>query len=1596
MRFNAAGREKPVHKMIDQKSPPTLVRSGGSSVSGAMHAFFMVVVMAVAAYLRFVGLNWDELQHLHPDERFLTMVETSIYPVENGWREYFDTANSTLNPHNQGYSFFVYGTAPIFAVRYLAQWISDSGLQLTDIGIQSSLAFGSRYDQIHLVGRAVSAFADTLSVLLLYFIGRQLYNRRVGLVAAVLAAISVALIQQSHFFTVDSFANLFVSLGLLFAARALHSKSAVNYACFGLALGVAMASRINTAPLALLIVLAELCRPVVGGSRVTGGLRLALAAGLAIAVFRIAQPYAFDGPSFLSIGLNEQWLNNIREIRTQMDGDVDFPPNHQWTDRSALIFPWKNMVFWGMGPALGLAAWTGFGWAGCRLLRRRAGSRQHLLPVVWSGLYFLWQGTQWVKPIRYFLPIYPTLILLGAWALWEVSNIQRMKNSSRLLSAASIVIVLVATALYAFSFSSIYTRPVTRVAASRWIYENLPGPFSVVIETAGGTIKQPVSMPVGFQYYDNQVNKQTFTAQTSGVITAVEIGHLGEAIPDAGVEIFTVSIQDSAGVNAHPSSATLMANLTSNTGHILPLQPPLSVVQGQSYRLLSQAVEGAPLTISGAQLINESSWDDGLPLRMNGYDAFGGIYVGHNLELYWDDDEGKRERMLDVLRQGDYILISSNRQHSSIPRLPTRYPLTIEYYDALFSGELGFELVTEFESRPALGTWQLSDQAAEEPFTVYDHPRVLIFRKTSNFSIERVRDILWSVDLSKVIWMNPKQATAAPTGLMLTAERAAEQRAGGTWSVMFDSNSVLNRMEWLGALAWWGGLLLLGWLLFPLVFLSLGALPDRGYAVSKIVALLLVGWTAWILSSVRLLPFTRGTIGLAVAGLAVVSCAFAVHRVGELWRWITTHRRYILVLELVWLALFLVGLLIRWQNPDLWHPAYGGEKPMDFSYFNAVLRSTSFPPFDPWLSGGYINYYYFGYVIAAVPTKLLGITPGIAYNLLLPMLFAMTGTGAFCVVYNLTWRVHGGSLSRKSLHTLPLLGGIAAAALMVLLGNLGQPDTIAKGLEKVAATADEHVLPGMGAASEWATGLYHVALDRQTIPMGNGEWYWNATRIIPHPESEAVPITEFPLFTFLYGDLHAHMLALPLTLLVLAWSLAVVLGARRRADLSEGLLHWGVGGLAIGALGATNTWDLPTYMALGCMAVVWAQFRRGNSLDYGMLLGAVARVALLMALSALFYRPYAIWYGAGYNAVELWRGSTTPLSAYLKIHGLFLFIIITFMVSETRLWMRFKTGKEFWLMKVLQSTHVIAISVLFLMIALLVLAGVQIAPLVLVILAWAIVLILRPQQTMEKQVALGLVIMALLLTVVVELVRLEGDISRMNTVFKFYLQAWTLLSVSAGTLLVSVWRQLPEWRPRNALLWVSGMVLLLLVAASYTLLASSAKMRDRMAPDAPHTLDGMAFMQFAEYHDRGQVIQLTSDYDAIRWMQESVSGSPVIVEAHTSEYKYGSRYTIYTGLPGVVGWNWHQRQQRAATTPTLVTDRVAAVNSFYRDADISAALEFLRQYDVRYVVVGEYERVYYPPAGLQKFERMVNAGLLDIAYANGDAVVYSHNAEAAE
>ena len=209
---------------------------------------------------------------------------------------------------------------------------------------------------------------------------------------------------------------------------------------------------------------------------------------------------------------------------------------------------------------------------------------------------------------------------------------------------------------------------------------------------------------------------------------------------------------------------------------------------------------------------------------------------------------------------------------------------------------------------------------------------------------------------------------------------------------MFPLDGLVERFP---VLVWVLALVVVGLIGLPYVWLAASSLPDRGFALARPVGLLLVTWLVWWLASLRLLAFTRSTIALAALVVAAGSVAIVAARRDELLAWVRAHRRLLLLEETLFWALFTAVLLVRWSNPDLWHPTLGGEKPMDLAYLNATVKSTHFPPFDPWFAGGQMNYYYFGFVLVGLLVKATSIAPAVAYNLAIPTLAAFLGAATF-------------------------------------------------------------------------------------------------------------------------------------------------------------------------------------------------------------------------------------------------------------------------------------------------------------------------------------------------------------------------------------------------------------------------------------------------------------------------------------------------------------------------------------------------------------------------------------------------------------------------
>jgi len=252
--------------------------------------------------------------------------------------------------------------------------------------------------------------------------------------------------------------------------------------------------------------------------------------------------------------------------------------------------------------------------------------------------------------------------------------------------------------------------------------------------------------------------------------------------------------------------------------------------------------------------------------------------------------------------------------------------------------------------------------------------------------------------------------------------------------------------------------------------------------------------------------------------------------------------------------------------------------------------------------------------------------------------------------------------------------------------------------------------------------------------------------------------------------------------------------------------------------------------------------------------------------------------------------------------------------------------------------------------------------------------------------------MALSIGIGVDFVRLNGDIGRMNSLFKLYLEGWVLFSLAAGYMLwylgdrgwlSRLWSR-DRWGLKLA--WTGMLAVLLAASLIYPVLGTKARINDRFG-ETPMSLNGTAYMAQAVYQEEGRSLQLKWDLEAIRWLQDNVEGSPVILEAHHDQYHWTARFAVYTGLPTVLGWPWHQIQQR---TPYAyaVEERSQDIKEIYSTEDVGRAQELLTKYEVEYIVVGELEQAHYPAPGLDKFEQMVGKGLVFPEFRNQGVNIY--------
>lgn len=818
------------------------------------------------------------------------------------------------------------------------------------------------------------------------------------------------------------------------------------------------------------------------------------------------------------------------------------------------------------------------------------------------------------------------------------------------------------------------------------------------------------------------------------------------------------------------------------------------------------------------------------------------------------------------------------------------------------------------------------------------------------------------------------------------------------------------------ALGWWLVIQLFSAAALPLAWRLFGRLPGRGYGLSKALGLLLAAYLLWAGASVRVLPNTVG--GAAAALLAMAGVSLWLGRAGlrrpegaaaprPLVAWLRRNWGLILATELLFAFVFAGWTVFRAYNPEI----AGTEKPMEFAFINGILRSRFFPPQDPWLSGYAISYYYFGYVMLGLLIRLTGVDPAVGFNLGVALWYALTMVGAFSVAYDLARLAQ----SRIAQHRSAMGFGLLGALFVGLIGNL----------EGVVEAAYQRGL----APLTWIKWLDIKQLT-DAPPTGGWTggfwWWWRASRVIHDRDllgNSVEVIDEFPFFSFLLGDLHPHVLALPFVLLAIAAALNLLLAAREAgmqgaadADGPAGssldrlraafdrfgrvlaaLTGFGPAGVLLyavifGALGFLNTWDFPIYVALATAAVA-AGLATADRLTWSVARRAAAVGGALAVVGWLLYLPFYIGFQSQLGGVLPNLLFPSRFSHYFIMFGPFLiaagfflaflahraprralgrgvlfvlpwlFVLpILFVAAFLLIFTVLPAGREF-IQGVLDNPAVRAAvgegsfgelvglslrlraanpwTYLFLVALLSWIGGTL----------WALLGDRGPASDDQPAAwllpdlfAVLMIGLAALLTFGVEFAYLRDLFgTRMNTVFKFYYQAWVLLALAAAYGLSRLAGRTVSWALKAPALALTA--LLVVAALFYPLAAIPSKAGDfRGRP----TLDGLAYLRQSS----------PADVAAIEWLRAHVSPAAVVVEASGGSYspEGAGRISMATGNPTLLGWDFHERQWRGGAYDRLAAGRPEVLDQIYRTARSEDLPGLLDRWRVDYVVVGQLER----------------------------------------
>jgi YYY domain-containing protein len=756
-------------------------------------------------------------------------------------------------------------------------------------------------------------------------------------------------------------------------------------------------------------------------------------------------------------------------------------------------------------------------------------------------------------------------------------------------------------------------------------------------------------------------------------------------------------------------------------------------------------------------------------------------------------------------------------------------------------------------------------------------------------------------------------------------------------------------------LLWIGAFLLLGAITLPF---SAWLLPDaNSVAFSIPIALAVLGVVGHLVGH-----FAFGWPAL-VAGLLVL----AGLSVGSV-----RHNEFdieparLIEIGAVFSVGFLLVVFIRGIDPAAAPlPISSGEKFLDFGLLNTLERSSSLPPESMWFAGESMQYYYGGHLVSALLGTLTLTDTGYAYNLSLAGFFGTLLVTAYGLAASIA-RPY--DVSRR-------VAGVLGAFFVGVAGNL---DTAVRlvtwllpdGVAKTLATR----LGRDPAATDWSPSAFD---------------YWDASRVVPvdpgNPESNFLAATEFPLFSWLNGDLHAHMMSQPFMLLVAA----LLLAAWRAPVSHRRLLLFVFLPPLVGLIGFINLWSLPTALGLTTLAVAFspshpadmlpdrvrdATASPGSEIPYSeefsrLLIGPLV-AGVVGLLGIVWTLPFwvTVVLDSPSKSIEYWSQST-PLGPFAVVFGAFIVAIAAYL------------ARAIWT----TTERVPPVAVLALggfVVTLSMVAGLPVVGLTLplILVGWW----LLRQETVGFEVVL--VVAGAGIVFLVEFVTVAGE--RFNVIFKPYAHVWLFWAIASAVALARLGAGWPAGEETDGdglveanktRLRRTGTVLavvLVLVTVPYAplALANHAESGTETTDELGTTLDGTAYLE----------VEYPEEAPGIRWLADR-SGQPTILTSAPAGYywrpfegKGSAAPSSITGIPTVAGWS-HEAQYRGRT---VYYDRVRDVRTMY-GGNASQQRELLATYDVEYIYVGPAER------NADEFDVTVDTlDALSVAHSSEDVTIY--------